>query len=113
MYSENSDSFLVSKLNPNSSFQKKKKTKQNNLNCDYESIDDVRALSQFYHATLAIKTIYSSADVGRGKNVKTEAVLILLLISTTILIPVTKVPQWLSTFPFLGQHAEVQSSLSQ
>lgn len=49
---------------------------------------------QYHNYTLATKTIYSSADLEREKNMKIEVVFILLLISTTILIPVTEVPQW-------------------
>lgn len=50
---------------------------------------------QYPNSTLAAKTIYSSADLAREKAMKTEVVFSLLLISTTILIPVTEVPQWL------------------
>lgn len=61
---------------------------------------------QFHNSALATKTTYSSA-CKRKKDTKTELVFFLLLISTTILIPVTEVPQWLWTFLFLGQKTRV------
>lgn len=62
---------------------------------------------QYHNSTLATKRLYSSANLAGENPMKTEAVFILLLISTTILIPVTEVPQWLWTFPFLGQKTRV------
>lgn len=61
MHSKNAANFLLSKLDPKSSLQKKTP----NLNSNYELIYDVRTISQFY---FSYKKIYSSADPAREKN---------------------------------------------